>query len=114
MYRPGVPATIGHVAKRGRITAIVPLRRVRETDVVAMAGRAPGRVNTRNDPGRDVGLGHRPPNRPIDPAAGRGADRDIGHVAGKVVAAEQLLRVVEGARRQEIELAGKWNAAERA
>ena len=114
IHRPGVPAAIGHVAQRGRITAVVPLRRVGETDVVTMACRAAGRVDTRNDPGGDVGLGQRPPNRPIGAAAGRRADRDIGHAAGKVVAAEQLLRVVEGAGRQEIELAGKWSAAEQA
>src|SRR5207249_263255 len=94
------------------VAPLVALRAVGEADVVAVArGRARG-VLTRDDPRREVPLRERGARRPVRVLADRRAEREIRGAVREIVAAEQLLRRIEGARRQQVHLTEERRARE--
>ena len=77
-----------------------------------MTGRHARRVRPCDEPGRDIALGQRAAHRPVRVVADRRRERDVRDAAREIVAAEQLLRAVERAGRQQIELTGERHAGE--
>ena len=111
--RAGVAAAVGDVAQRREIAAVVALRAVRQADVVAMPRRRARRVLAGDDPRRDVALRQRAAHRPVGVLADRRAEREVRDAAREVVGREQLLRRVERAGRQQVDLAGERRARRR-
>src|SRR5438093_3780452 len=112
IHLTGVAASIRHASERRGISSVVSLRRIRKTDVVAVLRRSSRGVLAGDHPRRDIGLGEGATYGPIRVAANRRTNRDVRHAPREVVTAEKLLRVVEGARREQIHLTGKRRCAE--
>ena len=72
--RPCVAAAVGHGAQSRGVPTVVPLRRVREADVVPVAGRRTCRVRAGDDPRGDVALRERAADRPVGRAPCRRAE----------------------------------------
>ena len=77
-----------------------------------MTRRRPRGVFAGDDPRCDVALRQRRPHGPVRVFPDRRAEREIRDAAREVVGREQLLRRVERAERQQIDLTGERRAAE--
>ena len=110
--RAGVARAVGRVSKHER-AGHVPLRRVRQPDVVPVFGRRPRRVVAGDDPRRRIALRQRGPRGPVGRIADRRAEREEGNAAREVVGREQLLRRVERSGRQQVDLTRERRAREK-
>ena len=101
----GVPASVSDPTERGKISAVVSLRAVRESKVVAMLRRRTRRVFASDDPGRDITLRERRARGPVGMLADRRAHGEVSDAPRKITRREELLRRFEGAGREQVELA---------
>src|SRR6185503_11876531 len=103
--RSGVAAAVGDVAQRCEIAPFVALGTVGEADVVAMTRRRARRVLAGDDPRGDVALGQRGARGPVGVRANRRTEREVRRAVREVTAGEELLRRIERAGRQQVDLA---------
>ena len=115
VHRAHVAAAVGDIAQGGEVAAVVPLRAVRDTDVVAMPRLRARHVVAEDDPRRDVTLRQRAANRPVRSIADRGSQQDVGDAAaGKRFGGEQIERRLERAGREQVDLAEERGLREEA
>ncbi len=79
-----------------------------------MSRRRARPVRPGQQPGCEIGLRQRAAHRPVALSADRRADADVSRPARHIAAREELLRAVERARRQQIDLTGKRRVGEEA